>query len=181
MKKEYVLKKISNVLKQYNYTLKQTFENEDKTYYIDNFKFRIYLLDYKEMKIGYLDEEPVYGFSFNVVIREDLGDSKKWSVWQNKGNVSLIADTIGNHIEEKTEQLIKHLYNLGYLGISADNLGIDTDKEFERIAQEVLDIETLKIRDSHSLNFHSVSVWGIKQAFQKVFDLGVDVGYSINR
>lgn len=180
MQKETVMGRISDVCEQYNCILKQ---DKNSHYYIDNDKFRIYFLNYKEWKNGqYLKNgKAVYNIYFDIAVKEKIDGNKKGVVWVEKGRTHLQANTIPDNLEDKTKQVINHLYNLGYLGVSADNLKIDTDKEFERIAQEVLDIETLKIRDSNNLNFHSVSVWDIKQAFQKVFDLGVDVGYSINR
>ena len=48
----------------------------------------------------------------------------------------------------------------------------DTDQIFEMIVKEHLDIETLKTRNSDSLDFHDCSVWGIKKALQAAYDLG---------
>ncbi|MDE1901250.1 MAG: hypothetical protein KGI37_06385 [Alphaproteobacteria bacterium] len=48
----------------------------------------------------------------------------------------------------------------------------DTDQIFEMIAKEHLNIETLKTRNSDSLDFHDCSVWGIKKALQAAYDLG---------
>jgi hypothetical protein len=42
----------------------------------------------------------------------------------------------------------------------------------EMIAREHLNIETLKTRNSDSLDFHDCSVWGIKNALQAAYDLG---------
>ena len=43
---------------------------------------------------------------------------------------------------------------------------------FQRIAREHLFIETLETRHSDSLDFHDVSVWGIKAALQTAFEAG---------
>ncbi|MDE2020228.1 MAG: hypothetical protein KGJ13_07835 [Patescibacteria group bacterium] len=48
----------------------------------------------------------------------------------------------------------------------------DTDHIFEMIAKEHLNIETLKTRNSDSLDFHDCSVWGVKKALQAAYDLG---------
>lgn len=48
----------------------------------------------------------------------------------------------------------------------------ETDPIFEMIARVHLDIETLKTRNSDSLDFHDCSVWGIKKALQAAYDLG---------
>ncbi len=45
--------------------------------------------------------------------------------------------------------------------------------ELTAIAREHLDIGTLEARHSDSLDFHEVSVWGLKAALQAAYDLGV--------
>ena len=42
----------------------------------------------------------------------------------------------------------------------------------EKIAGEQLSIETLETRNSDSLDFHEVSVWGIKEALKKAYEAG---------
>jgi len=42
----------------------------------------------------------------------------------------------------------------------------------EKIAREILDIETLKTRNSDSLDFHECSVWQIEKALQAAYDAG---------
>lgn len=41
------------------------------------------------------------------------------------------------------------------------------------IANEHLGIPTLKVRNSDSLDFHEVSVWGIRTALTAAFDAGM--------
>lgn len=41
------------------------------------------------------------------------------------------------------------------------------------IAQEHLDIPTLEVRNSDSLDFHEVSVWGVKDALTAAYRTGV--------
>ena len=41
------------------------------------------------------------------------------------------------------------------------------------IAQKHLGIETLQTRHRDSLDFHDVSVWGVKSALQAAFDAGL--------
>jgi hypothetical protein len=43
----------------------------------------------------------------------------------------------------------------------------------ESIALDHLFIETLQTRHSDSLDFHDVSVWGVKSALQAAFDAGL--------
>ena len=40
------------------------------------------------------------------------------------------------------------------------------------IARRVLDIETLDERKSDSLDFHEVSVWGLKRALEQAYEAG---------
>lgn len=44
--------------------------------------------------------------------------------------------------------------------------------EIERIAREVLDLETLKERRSDSLDFHELPVWTIRAALEAAFAAG---------
>ena len=46
------------------------------------------------------------------------------------------------------------------------------DKKLAEIARQHLRIETLETRRSDSLDFHDVSVWGVKAALQAAYDLG---------
>jgi hypothetical protein len=46
------------------------------------------------------------------------------------------------------------------------------DQLFQRIALDHLFVETLETRNSDRLDFHEVSVWGIKTALQAAFDAG---------
>lgn len=43
---------------------------------------------------------------------------------------------------------------------------------FTQIANECLDIETLETRNRDRLDFHDVSVWGVRQALQKAYEAG---------
>lgn len=46
------------------------------------------------------------------------------------------------------------------------------DQLFQRIALDHLFVDTLETRNSDRLDFHDVSVWGIKTALQAAFDAG---------
>ena len=46
------------------------------------------------------------------------------------------------------------------------------EQVIQKIAADHLSIETLETRNSDSLDFHEVSVWGIKTALQAAFDAG---------
>lgn len=45
-------------------------------------------------------------------------------------------------------------------------------KELEKIAAELLRIETLETRNMDELDFHEVSVWGIKAALEAAYEAG---------
>lgn len=46
------------------------------------------------------------------------------------------------------------------------------EKQLEKIAEEQLFIDTLETRMSDRLDFHDVSVWGVKEALRLAFELG---------
>ena len=48
----------------------------------------------------------------------------------------------------------------------------DLDKRLTHIAKEHLLIDTLKTRKSDSLDFHDVSVWGVKSALETAYEAG---------
>lgn len=50
---------------------------------------------------------------------------------------------------------------------------------FSKIAEKHLNIETLETRHSDSLDFHDVSVWGVRSALEAAFKAGVEVGLSM--
>ena len=48
----------------------------------------------------------------------------------------------------------------------------DPNKLLEQIAKEHLFIETLETQNSDRLDFHDVSVWGVKAALQAAYEAG---------
>jgi len=53
------------------------------------------------------------------------------------------------------------------------------DQIFALIAQKHLNIDTLETRNSDSLDFHDVSVWGVRSALEAAFKAGVELGASM--
>jgi len=53
------------------------------------------------------------------------------------------------------------------------------DVLFERLAKEHLFIDTLQTQHSDRLDFHDVSVWGIKAALQAAYEAGASAA-SLN-
>ena len=49
------------------------------------------------------------------------------------------------------------------------------------IAQEHLGILTLEVRNSDSLDFHELSVWGIKASLTAAYNAGIDEGRALSR
>ncbi len=52
------------------------------------------------------------------------------------------------------------------------------DKLFAQIALDHLFIETLATRNSDSLDFHDVSVWGVKSALMAAYQAGLAAGQN---
>jgi len=48
----------------------------------------------------------------------------------------------------------------------------------ERIARETLNLETLKTRNSDSLDFHDVAVWRLRDALEAAFQAGMSAASS---
>lgn len=53
-----------------------------------------------------------------------------------------------------------------------------TEETLERIAREALNIETLKTRNSDSLDFHDVAVWRLKEALEAAYQAGLSAASS---
>ena len=53
------------------------------------------------------------------------------------------------------------------------------DQIFALIAEKHLNIENLETRSSDSLDFHDVSVWGVRSALKAAFKAGVELGVSM--
>ena len=49
------------------------------------------------------------------------------------------------------------------------------DRELAQIARHHLHIGTLEARHSDGLDFHEVSVWGVKAALHAAYDLGLSL------
>jgi hypothetical protein len=50
------------------------------------------------------------------------------------------------------------------------------DQQLETIAREVLRIDTLQSQNYDSLDFHEVSVWGLKKALEAAYEAGRKAG-----
>ena len=51
-------------------------------------------------------------------------------------------------------------------------------EKIEEIAENILDIETLEIRNRDHLDFYDLSVWKIKEALEKAYKAGEEKGYN---
>lgn len=51
----------------------------------------------------------------------------------------------------------------------------DVDEMLDEIARNELGVETLKIRNSDSLDFYDISVWSIKKALESAFNAGKSI------
>ena len=54
------------------------------------------------------------------------------------------------------------------------------DQLIQQIALDHLSVDTLQTRNSDRLDFHEVSVWGIKAALQAAFDAGKQAANTTN-
>jgi hypothetical protein len=54
-----------------------------------------------------------------------------------------------------------------------------TEQQLQKIALDHLFIETLETRHSGRLDFHDVSVWGIKSALEAAFEAGRKAATSV--
>ena len=52
------------------------------------------------------------------------------------------------------------------------------EQTVQRIAREVLDLETLGERRMDDLDFHELSVWQIRQALEQASEAGRDAGQN---
>ncbi|RKG98082.1 DUF6900 domain-containing protein, partial [Corallococcus carmarthensis] len=57
---------------------------------------------------------------------------------------------------------------------SAEKPARAPEETLERIAREALSIETLKTRNSDSLDFHDVAVWRLKEALEAAYQAGLN-------
>lgn len=46
------------------------------------------------------------------------------------------------------------------------------EKKLEKIAKDVLFVETLETRNSDGIDFYDISVWGLKEALLQAYKLG---------
>jgi hypothetical protein len=49
---------------------------------------------------------------------------------------------------------------------------VKATKVIEKIAREILDLETLETRNSDSLDFHDIAVWEIRKALEAAYEAG---------
>ena len=57
-------------------------------------------------------------------------------------------------------------------GKGSETMNKGIENKLETIAKEHLFIETLETRNSDGLDFHEVSVWGVKKALEIAYELG---------
>jgi len=57
-------------------------------------------------------------------------------------------------------------------GKGSETMNKRIEKKLETIAKEHLFMETLETRNSDGLDFHEVSVWGVKKALEMAYELG---------
>ena len=61
---------------------------------------------------------------------------------------------------------------------TANKTAQQLDKLLAQIAQDHLSIETLETRHRDALDFHDVSVWGVKSALMAAYQAGLAAGQN---
>lgn len=161
---------INSAFKKYGYEL----QSENGRCFIDNRKFRIYFVNIQIRKDKYSDFDDKY--AMDIVIKEKKEDGN----WLEKVRKP-VPFTNGAYLPTQMDSFIHNLFSMGYLGVTPDNLDIDKDKLFEQIAKKHLYIDTLETQKSDSLDFHDVSVWGVKAAFDDIFEAAMELGYKMGK
>ena len=83
------------------------------------------------------------------------------------------------------EQLLlnveRYAAEYGCEGANKPNLQTPSDALLNQIARDCLGIKTLNMRNSDSLDFHSVAVWNMKTALEAAWKAGVSTGFKAGK
>lgn len=124
-------------------------------------RLKIYFMNAKKSKKGTV--EMVY---LDVVIKEEYSDVK----WEEIGRK--LFDSPMNCLKYNVDKLLDDIEERFLLNVTQSREQVALRKEFEKIAQKHLFIDTLKTQHSDSLDFHDVSVWGVEAALKAAYELG---------
>lgn len=83
------------------------------------------------------------------------------------------------------EQLLlnveRYAAEYGCDGADMPNVQTPPDALLALIARDYLGIKTLDMRNSDSLDFHSIAVWNLKTALEAAWKVGVNTGYKAGK
>jgi hypothetical protein len=124
-------------------------------------RLNIYFMNAKTRKNGMIEM-----LFLDVVIKEEYTSGK----WEEIARVEFNSPM--NCLKYNVDKLLDDIEERFLLGATQSKEQQALRKEFEKIAQKYLFIDTLKTQNSDSLDFHDVSVWGVEAALQAAYELG---------
>ena len=91
---------------------------------------------------------------------------------------------IGASYATKAELLAsveRYAAEYGCDGADKPNVQTPPDALLQQIARDYLGIKTLDMRNSDSLDFHSIAVWNLKTALEAAWKAGVNTGFKAGK
>ena len=154
---------MQKLMKSYGYTFNLS-ENNHLSIETDNESLSI---------IDLTEKSGTYTFTYRYSVKK----GKSWNILalsQYSFTEAAIRESLCQFafwLDQKTT--LNDLKRSTYESMKAVKEGkLSVDKGLENIANNVLGIETLETRNSDSLDFHEVSVWGIKEALKQAYEMG---------
>ena len=124
-------------------------------------RLKIYFMNAKKSKRGTIEM-----VCLDVVVKEEYNGGK----WEEIGRKTF--DSPLTSLKYNVDKLLDDIEEHYLLGATQSKDQMALRKEFEKIAQKYLFIDTLKTQNSDSLDFHDVSVWGVEAALKAAYELG---------
>ena len=144
--------------------------SQDRGYFAVKENGFVYVMDPKKrLKIYYMSPKKLSKImvGLTVVVKEEYGDGK----WEEIARIEF--DSPINSLKYNVDRLLDSIEERFLLKATQSKEQKALKKEFEKIAQKYLFIDTLRTQNSDSLDFHDVSVWGVEAALKAAYDLGV--------
>ena len=144
---------------------------QDRGYYACKENRFIYIMDPKKrLKIYFMSpkvriKNTINWVELTVVIKEEYSNG-----WEEIGRKTF--DSPMNCMKYNVDKLLDEIEEHYLLGATQSKEQKNLRKEFEKIAQKYLFIDTLRTQNSDSLDFHDVSVWGVEAALKAAYELG---------
>lgn len=132
-------------------------------YYIDSGKYRIYFSEAKIISMRNI-------IKLDWIVKEQK--DKKWIVKYCKSLILRLG-----YLESDVKGFLDYFRKSGYLEIAVDNLGVDLDKEIEKLVEEYLGIIKYKEQDMVSPDLRGIKASGLESVLKAAFKLGVESAY----